>query len=34
MADGSGLATLNRRVTLLEDVAKGEKLVIHDILGR
>ena len=34
MADESELATLNRRVTLLEDDAKGEKLVSRHILRK
>ena len=34
MADESELATLNRRVTLLEDDAKGEKLVARHILRK
>jgi len=34
MADDSELAALNRRVTLLEDDAKGEKLVTRHILRK
>ena len=34
MAEESELATLNRRVTLLEDDAKGEKLVSRHILRK
>jgi hypothetical protein len=34
MADDSELATLNRRVTLLEEDAKGEKLVTRHILRK
>jgi hypothetical protein len=34
MAEDSELATLNRRVTLLEDDAKGEKLVSRHILRK
>jgi len=34
MADESELATLNRRVTLLEEDAKGEKLVTRHILRK
>jgi hypothetical protein len=34
MGDESELATLNRRVTLLEDDAKGEKLVSRHILRK
>ncbi|MGO8953219.1 MAG: hypothetical protein ACLPWS_17630 [Rhodomicrobium sp.] len=34
MANESELATLNRRVTLLEDDAKGEKLVSRHILRK
>ena len=34
MAEESELATLNRRVTLLEDDAKGEKLVARHILRK
>lgn len=34
MSEESELATLNRRVTLLEDDAKGEKLVSRHILRK
>ena len=34
MVEDSELATLNRRVTLLEDDAKGEKLVSRHILRK
>jgi hypothetical protein len=34
MVEESELATLNRRVTLLEDDAKGEKLVSRHILRK
>jgi hypothetical protein len=34
MADDHELAALNRRVTLLEDDAKGEKLVTRHILRK
>jgi hypothetical protein len=34
MADDTELATLNRRVTLLEEDAKGERLVTRHILRK